>query len=59
MIELDPPKLEKQELKGDLQDGMLYYYLLQAPMQDAQIEAKVAKEPFFLMKLLKANDPPL
>lgn len=42
-----------------VQDGMLTYYKAIAPLQDSQIEARISREPFFLLKLLKANDPPL
>ena len=52
MVDLDPPKINKKEPKGDLQDGMLFYYKTQAPMQDAQIEARIEREPFFLNQLL-------
>jgi hypothetical protein len=47
MIDLEPPDIVKQELKGDLQDGVLAWYLSQAPLQDAQVEARVEREPFF------------
>jgi len=32
--------------KGDMQDGMLAYYLSQAKAADANVEARVAREPF-------------
>jgi hypothetical protein len=48
MVDLEPPDLTKMELKGDLQDGMLAWYQSQAPLQDAQIEARVDREPLFL-----------
>jgi len=32
--------------KGDLQDGMLAYYLSQAKLSDATVEARIEREPF-------------
>ena len=33
---------------GDLQDGMLTHYLEQAKFSDANVEARIAREPFIL-----------
>ena len=33
---------------GDLQDGMLMHYLEQSKFSDANVEARIAREPFML-----------
>lgn len=48
MVDLDPPQIVKPGADTSLQDGLLQWYLTQAPMQDAQVEARVEREPFFL-----------
>lgn len=40
------------EYKGDLQDGMLAYYLSVAAQQDSNVEARIEREAFFLTPLL-------
>ena len=39
-------KLPSGAFPEDLQDGMLLHYLEQAAASDANVEAKVAKEPY-------------
>jgi hypothetical protein len=34
------------DIKGDLQDGMLAYYLEQAKASDVNVEARLEREPF-------------
>ncbi|MDQ6704006.1 MAG: hypothetical protein M3Z96_13445 [Pseudomonadota bacterium] len=38
---------------GDLQDGVLAYYLSQAKLADANIEARLDKEPFDLDEYMR------
>ena len=39
-------KLIEEESGGGLQDGMLAYYLSQAKLSDANVEARIEREPF-------------
>ncbi len=44
-------------VSGDLQDGMLAYYLEQGKLSDATVEARIEREPFDICDILKAaND---
>ena len=51
---------------GDLQDGMLAYFLGQAKFADINVEARIAREPFMLnlkredmkaVKIAKGGEP--
>lgn len=42
---------------GDMQDGILAYYLGQAVHADANVEAKIDKEPVDFRELLKGRRP--
>lgn len=47
--------IEVPPLDTALQDGMLAYYLDQAPLADANVKARIEREPFDFMAIMEEN----